>query len=404
MLTGHVDGIDRTGIDGWAADSADLNAVVEVTIFINGHAYAHLACNEFRDDLRRTGNHGAGKHGFRYAFPVRLLEDIEYRVSVVFRATGETLPHGFKLLPVAKAHRDVKPLLVTAPARSGTTAFMGLLANSPNICVAKVHPYEVRMLTYYWTAYRTLAAMGDREHSTDPDKLLENPHFVGSNPFSSKEYQSAFDDPRMFHEMFSGVLPDTLAVAFRKIISSYYEKLAEDQKKTEVSYFAEKRLNLAPGVRRFGQALFGSIKDIVLIRDPRDILASRLFYFGVNPDAAIEEISIDCNDLLQAKRDSDPSALFVSYEGMVTDPQVVAKQVADFLGVELSVAGYDAEAAGRFQEHATSGSPRASIGRWRRDLSNEQKAHCNGVWREFLTAFSYSDDAPPPRQISVLNA
>jgi hypothetical protein len=394
VLAGFIDVADRHRVAGWAADSDDPDAIAEVTIFVGGRRHVSIPCNLPRKDLKESGKYGLGNHGFMYSFPAPLAEYKEHRLQVIFSATGESLVHGHKVVPATRNYLDLKPILVTAPSRSGTTAFMNLLSQSPEICVAPVHPFEVRMLTYYWTAYRTLVAKGDLDKSTNPKELIGSPHFVGSNPFSSAEYSQAFQSKSNFHEVFSGIVPDALCVAFRKIICAYYEELAKDQKKSSVRYFAEKKLNMSPSVRRFTETLFGSLKEVVLTRDPRDIFASRLAYFNLDADAAFSELSIDCHDLLQMKIASDnKNTLFLRYEDMIRDRSTVCKSLSKFLEVEVPPEVHSPEAATKFSKHATSASAASSIGRWKRDLPDERKRQCKNAWGSFLEVFSYSDDA-----------
>ena len=101
---------------------------------------------------------------------------------------------------------------------------MSILATSPEICIGKVHPFEIRMLTYYWTAYRTLVAKGNLDNSTNPAHLVGSPHFVGSNPFSSERFISAFKSKEAYQDIFSGLLPDVLCYG----LSAYYRRLLSE--------------------------------------------------------------------------------------------------------------------------------------------------------------------------------
>jgi hypothetical protein len=43
-----------------------------------------------------------------------------------------------------------------------------------------------------------------------------------------------------------------------------------------------------------------------------------------------------------------------------------------------------------FKVHGTSGSPQASIGRWKSDLPSELRESCSSKWQEFLQEFNYA--------------
>jgi hypothetical protein len=45
-----------------------------------------------------------------------------------------------------------------------------------------------------------------------------------------------------------------------------------------------------------------------------------------------------------------------------------------------------------FATHATSASVEASIGRWRRELSPQQKRLCADIYGDFLRQFGYDED------------
>ena len=66
--------------------------------------------------------------------------------------------------------------------------------------------------------------------------------------------------------------------------------------------------------------------------------------------------------------------------------------MSSFLGAVVPAGGYDAMKTGQFRTHATSKSPGSSIGRWREDLTREQKDRCAAMWDEFLVSFSYGAD------------
>ncbi len=66
MLEGHVDEVTPRGVSGWAADDAEPHRTVEVLVLVNGVRVARVACNQFREDLERTGRLGDGRHGFSW--------------------------------------------------------------------------------------------------------------------------------------------------------------------------------------------------------------------------------------------------------------------------------------------------------------------------------------------------
>jgi len=110
MLWGHVDLISREVITGWAAEDADPNGVVTVSIFVDGMKAGQIRCDLLRPDLRNAGTYGEGKHGFRFEFPTPMPVEVDRRVTVRFAQTGRILGNGD-----ARVSRDGTTLLPVTP-------------------------------------------------------------------------------------------------------------------------------------------------------------------------------------------------------------------------------------------------------------------------------------------------
>jgi hypothetical protein len=96
MLHGHLDEVSHQLVQGWAADHAKPDEVVDVSIFVDGHKIAQVACDQARKDLQLTKRYGEGRHGFVHRFETPLSENM--RVSVRFSQSGQSLGHGDCLL------------------------------------------------------------------------------------------------------------------------------------------------------------------------------------------------------------------------------------------------------------------------------------------------------------------
>jgi hypothetical protein len=94
MLRGHVDGVNRKTVIGWAATSNNPDLIVEVSVFVDDRKIAQIACNSPRSDLEKLGTLGNGAHGFRFEFPEPLAKDTDHRVMVRHADTGELLHNG----------------------------------------------------------------------------------------------------------------------------------------------------------------------------------------------------------------------------------------------------------------------------------------------------------------------
>jgi hypothetical protein len=282
------------------------------------------------------------------------------------------------------------PVLVTGLARSGTTLLMRRLAGFPEICLADLAPFEVRLLSYYTTAQRILSAPGDFEASTHPDRLEGDGFFVGFNPFHSEHYQPAFREARLHRELFQGFAAARVQDAFRDTIREYYARLAADQGKPAARYFAEKGNNLDERTRHFTRQVFPDTREIVLFRDPRDQLCSYRSWFRLSHEAAFAMISDGCASLLRIREERAASVLLLRYEDLVADPAASLASLAGFLGLPpRDGADADAERA-MFGGHGTSATPADSVGRWRTELTPAEVDQCDHAWSASLAAFGYA--------------
>jgi hypothetical protein len=267
---------------------------------------------------------------------------------------------------------------------------MGRLSLSKQICVAEKHPYEIRQISYWATVVATLAGVADFEHSMHPDRLEGDGFKVGSSPFSHPNYADVFQTAELGTEYFRAYVPGQLRDVAHRVIEEYYIRLRGDQGKPHAGFFAEKNNNLLQRTRNFARALFPDLKEIVLIRDPRDLLCSQLSYFRREPDLAVRQITEAVYELLRTKRDESDRVVFVRYEDMILDAEPTLARLADHMGIERFRTPDDAKERSEFEAHATSESPESSIGRWRLQLSEEQRSSCTASWAEFLAEFGYS--------------
>jgi len=389
MLVGYVDYIGKDLIQGWAADGQAINSPIDVQISVNGFAWAKVRANLLRPDLQAAGTLGSGNHGFRYEFVPPLSPDLTYQISVSFDDTQVAIANGKRTLGSSDQNRKLNPILVTAAGRSGTTLLMSRLSHSPHVIAGELYPFELRLLSYYATAYTTLTAKGDHKRSTHPDAIEGNGTSLGWNPFFHDDFKYTFNSPALFDAFFENYVASKMATSFQDIINSFYLSLAIEKKKTDVVFFAEKSNNLHPWPRSFSRLLFDSVKEIVLLRDPRDLYCSHLKYFNSDPLAALDQVCMACNDLLSIRKSSTGDMVFLKYEGIATNAPETYDQLSKFLGVEISRSNESGREGHLFKEHGTSASPQASIGRWRLELGTEQINRLERDCAEFLHSFSY---------------
>ena len=392
MLTGHVDVIDRTHVAGWAADDQHPDIPISVVLFVNGQRYGQHRCNLSLPGLATVVSPCAAGHGFRFNLVPPLPARLDLRMAVRFVATGAIVPGGERMLAGSDDQKQFKPILVTAPGRSGTTMFMERLSRCKEVVIAKSHPYEIRMLSYYASAYHVLTAPANPDRSTHPDRLEGDGYFVGSNPFADSDLKSPFRTVDLQREFFSGYVPDQLMSAFKQIIVEYYQRHCRDQSKNDVIMFAEKNNNIDMMPRKFTHAMFGEMKEIVLVRDPRDLYCSRRSYFRQETQTAINQILWGCEQLLQLRDEAAPDLIFLRYEDIVLGNPGEFRRVSNFLGFELAPSDTTMDAGSKFATHATSQSPQSSISRWRQQMTTDEVETFRHSCAQFFDAFGYDRD------------
>ena len=110
---------------------------------------------------------------------------------------------------------------------------------------------------------------------------------------------------------------------------------------------------------------------IDLVRDPRDILASRRSFLAGGTDhwdrdaeSVADELSARLDQL-----DAQPPDVRLRYEDLAINLDTTAEMLGGHLGVELFTSDVDRPAP-----HVTTPSATASVGRWRRDLDEVDAA------------------------------
>jgi hypothetical protein len=154
--------------------------------------------------------------------------------------------------------------------------------------------------------------------------------------------------------------------------------------------------------------LYPGTKEIFLVRDPRDMLASMLAFnkkrgssdFGrqrVETDADfVRQLARGVSSLVEASQARREQAHLVRYEDLLTMPESVLRGTFDYLGIEASVAVVQrvlreaSEPDSKLAFHMTSRDQAASIGRWERDLPADIQELCNEEFGPALAEFGYS--------------
>jgi hypothetical protein len=393
-LRGHVDQVTHHYVSGWAYQNSNPTEAVTIVVKVNGESVGAARANAFREDLKALGPEATGKYGFQFNFDPSLSLFADHEIEVKFDAASESLANGRQVLPGISATpvplvRSV-PILISALGRSGTSLLMSRLAVHSDITIAGSFPYETKMLSYFSLALRTLISEGDREQSTNPDTMSseEERFHIGFNPFNHPEFSTALGGQPEHEQFFHQYLPMALGERFRDVILEYYEFVRVANKKLKVRYFAEK-VNLDITSRTAPRFMFGMVKEILLIRDPRDVLCSAVDYWGVPVEQAIETIANASETVAGICDENRKDTMLVRYEDLVMREEETLQAIATFLDLERIHARskeFDSQA---FSRHATSAAPYKSVGRWKEDLTEDLIRKSEGRFVRTLEYFHY---------------
>ena len=149
-------------------------------------------------------------------------------------------------------------------------------------------------------------------------------------------------------------------------------------------------------------------REIVLVRDPRDMICSSLAFNAKRGRIAFGRQDVD-TDLeyvahrasmarpwvIEPWRDRKDRVHLVRYEELVARPHDTLRGIFAYLGTDASAAVIgqlvDAVTASDevLERHGTSGSALASVGRWRHDLAPELADACEREFVDYMRLFGY---------------
>jgi hypothetical protein len=240
------------------------------------------------------------------------------------------------------------------------------------------------MLAYYAYVYRVLTMPPDFERSTHPDRLRHGGFSIGFNPFTAPNFTQPSGG-----EMLKAYTSHAIASAFRAAITAWYAGYAKDYARPDALLFAEKNDNLSREVIDFTDTAFDSVRHIFLVRDPRDRFCSHRRYFERDAATTIPEIiQATARQLENWEQGDRPDRITLRYEDIAKRESAELARLSRFLGVEIPTFAVE------FMDgHSTAGSVDRSIGRWRTDMTaEERKALLVPEVRRAIEVFGYSPD------------
>lgn len=298
---------------------------------------------------------------------------------------------------------SMQPIMVSSPGRSGSTLLMRMLAEHPDIIVEGRYPYETYVCSYWMHFIRVLATPMDNspgeshEFWSDLKRLPPFPYFfldpaTGPVPPEQATLDRWYGTDQI--EEFARVAQAT--------VESFYREYASARDRTTPAFFAEKAV---PGghCRWIMQQLYPRAREIFLVREPRDTLASVLAFHarhGVAGGFGAQSVGTD-EQLVALVRESLLSLIqlwkcrtqygtLVRYEDLVRSPTKQIRATLDALELDStenivkSMAKAGQEATADVDPHRTSPDGPSSIGRWKRDLEPRLQEICDAAFERLL--------------------
>jgi hypothetical protein len=388
-------------VRGWAVGAAAPVAQVELSL--PGVVVRRVPCDVARPALEaeRPDLPGAGSSGFYATLgALDLPRRFELRVEAVL-ADGRHARIG--LIRGARAPLStsfvprLQPLMVSGPGRAGSTIFMQMLAGHPDIAVHPPFDEEPRVATYWVEVLRALARPQSWMRQIAPVGPLNDEWWLGHRDPAPRRLRS-----QSLQAWLAGDAVEDLAAFAQARIEAAYAHIAADQAKPAARYFAEKvRNDMVPDLL---WELYPEAREVVLVRDPRDVLTSVLAAtrkrgarpLPEDPERWVrEEFAGRILAVLDSWRRRGDHTHLVRYEDLMTRPRETLAAVVAYCGLDAGGEAVAAmtEAAGRLvpgmEEHRTTPEPASSIGRWRRDLAPELVEACERTVEPALEAWGY---------------
>lgn len=387
---------------GWAV-GAD-QPVDHVEISLPGRVLRRTSCGARRADLaaERPDLPGVGSAGFYATLgALDLPRPYELRVDGVL-ADGRRAP-----IAVVRGTRDplrssfaprLRPLMLTGPGRAGSTIFMQMLAGHREVTAYPPFEDEPRVATYWIDVLRALGRPESWMRQITPVGSLNGDWWLGRGEPAPRRLRS-----RPLQEWLAVEGVEDLAAFAQSRIEAVYERIAAEQERGEARFFAEKVRNDI--VSDLMWELYPDVREVVLVRDPRDVLTSILAAIRKRgaqppPDDPLRWVDTDftgrITGVLESWRRRRDSTLLVRYEDLMMRPRETLTAVLGYAGLDDGADQVEAmlEGAGRrlpgMDEHRTSADAASSIGRWRRDLEPALVEACERAVGDALEAWGYA--------------
>jgi hypothetical protein len=297
----------------------------------------------------------------------------------------------------------VQPILVNTMGRTGSSWFVALLAEHPQILA--LNPflgYEAKLTSYWGELMRALSDPRSYMMAVQAQSRQERWWLGDERPTPLPISKPHTGMPRWL----GGTNVENLAYIYQAEVDGFYRRLGQLEDRPGTRYFVEKSFSgLAP---RMASELYPHGREIVLVRDFRDVACSILDY---NAKRGLELWARDrfkgerewlrylrsvALQVLGDVRERADRSHVVRYEDLVTQPEETLIGVFSYLGLEgdrdLACSALEAvsEMAPHVQQaHRTTSTVEASVGRWKRGCPPKRRKAFSEAFDDLLPEFGY---------------
>ncbi len=394
----------RVSVSGWAVGSGPGLATVELRC--QGVVVGGLDAAD-RDDVREVHPTQDWVRGFTGTLGIPTLPasfDVEL-IGVL--GDGSRVRLGVvagRWDPAVDVPEDsLRPLMVTSLGRTGSTWLTRLLGQHPRISAYEPFDSEPRSASYWLAMYQALTA--PRSYRQILLGELDGPEWwVGTHrsPPPPRRKNPVEDWLAVRHV--ESLLPFALAR-----IEEFARATAELEGKADSATLFCEKFGVGSFAQPFLTSLVPGAREILLVRDPRDMICSMLAY---NRKRSVDgfgrdQVSSDAEfihwwrggvekSLAEWQGRSD-AAMRLKYEDLILEPLATLERIFAHVGVESDddtvEAVLDRAVRGRRdvqKRHQTAPDPTSSIGRWREEFTPELAAAADESLADLVEAFGYA--------------
>ena len=295
----------------------------------------------------------------------------------------------------------VVPIALTSLGRSGSSVILGHLGCHPEISVFRLFTGEAHYINYFAQTIMTLSSPASYLYPIRSGNNFGDEMLTGNAEVAAQFEPTA--DNTWFQQEY---LPELRKFFSGKLVELYQWKNNSISQGNAPGFICEK---FAPsGAIELVQEVFPEMKEVVLVRDFRDLLCSVLAFnrkrgfeaFGMEQFSNTEEYILQCmapsaEILLERWHKVTGQAHLVRYEDFIRYREQTLVGMFSYLGTQSQDVKAVMETADRTQKdkqrkrHSTTSTPMASIARYESELSPELIELCNEVMEKPLREFGY---------------